>query len=327
MLSSRFVLTRALGAIGLAAFSMVSSASAVLAEGGSTTTTTTTMPVLVVPTTAALVMPSLPSDMAAQMSAMNASYQSATEAMLKLYAGQNASAVQALGVGSVNVDSSVALAGKAWADELAKFRSEHALGVVSLDAEWEKASQSLGELTSKATASMAAVAPLAFTSLRSGSASMNDKQLWAAALKAAGMSATTTGASSSDPCIAAMMAAASGADAKSAQVAGKGCKGVTACVASGLYFHNQLQNVASGGAGDPGVLPPADFNQLQPWQREAIAKAAPSVTGTSPVASGGSCGTSAAVSQTAGSVIPKAWGALNTTGGALPKGWSGIGGK
>ena len=105
-----------------------------------------------------------------------------------------------------------------------------------------------------------------------------------------------------------------------------GCKGLTACVASGMYFNKQLQGVASGGSVEQGVLPPADFNQLQPWQRDAIAGAAPSVTGSAPTTGGTTCGTSSAVSGTANKVVPRAWDAIGGKNGAAPRGWSGIGG-
>jgi hypothetical protein len=123
------------------------------------------------------------------------------------------------------------------------------------------------------------------------------------------------------------MSAATSGNTKTAQAASKGCgSGASSCIASGLYFYNQLQNIGSGGASDPGVLPPADFNQLQPWQRDAIAGAAPSVTG-SKTTTQGACGSAGAVSSTANTVVPRAWGALGgstTTTTTAPSGWGAL---
>jgi hypothetical protein len=300
------------------------------------TTTTTTAPG--VPTTI---------DVQKQMEAMQKQYQSATAAMMSLYANQASPMVvqQSLGGGNLSamslesmlqtpgsIDSTIQAKSKTWADQLAAFRAQSSLGTVQFSAEWQKVTESMGAMTAAATADIAATAPMSLSALRSGSGTLTDAALWKAALKGAGMSGTKIPGVGGDACIAAMMAAASSGDPKAAAAAGKGCTGgASACIASGLYFHNQLRGVASGGAKDPGVLPPADFNQLQPWQRDAIAGAAPSVTGGATASTGGSCGAQAAVSATTNKVVPGAWGALGSGAGAatnqgtIPSGWGGLG--
>lgn len=281
-----------------------------------------------------------------QMAILSAQYQSATNAMLNVYAnGVNGStgsvtqAMIAMNVGTakpmsfstlmsspVGIDAAVVAAGKTWAEELAKTRASMTLTVPEFTPEWSQAATSLGALTASATASMASIDPTAFMSLRAGTATASTKDLWSKALGAAGMKAVSS--TSGGGCLAALMAAATSGSSKAAQAASSGCSGGTSsCIASGLYFYNQLQNIGSGGAGDPGVLPPADFNQLQPWQRDAIAKAAPSVTG-SKTTTQGACGSAGAVSATTNVVVPKAWGALGgqpTTSNTVPDGWGALG--
>jgi hypothetical protein len=281
------------------------------------------------------------------MEAMQKQYQSATAAMMSMYSSQASPAVVQQSLGGANLgslslesmlqtpgslDSMIQTKSKAWADELAAFRAKSSLGTVQFSAEWQKVTESMGAMTASATASIAATAPMSLAALRSGNGTPTDSALWKEALKSAGMSSTKIPGVGGDACIAAMMAAASSGDAKAAAKAGKGCSGGTsACVASGLYFYNQLRGVASGGAKDPGVLPPADFNQLQPWQRDAIAGAAPGVTGGATASNGGTCGTQAAVTATVGKVVPGAWGALGggtgatTNQGTIPSGWGGLG--
>ena len=286
-------------------------------------------------------------DVQKQMEAMQKQYQSATAAMMSMYSNQASPLMvqQSLGGGNVgamslesmlqtpgSIDSTIQAKSKEWADQLAAFRSQSSLGTVQFSAEWQKVTESMGAMTASATAGIAATAPMSLSALRSGSGTPSDAALWKAALKSAGMSSTKLPGVGGDACIAAMMAAASSGDAKAAAAAGKGCSGgASSCIASGLYFYNQLRGVASGGAQDPGVLPPADFNQLQPWQRDAIAGAAPSVTGGANAAGGGSCGTQAAVNATTNKAVPGAWGALGggagatTNSGTIPSGWGGLG--
>ena len=286
-------------------------------------------------------------DVQKQMEAMQKQYQSATAAMMSMYSNQASPLMvqQSLGGGNVgamslesmlqtpgSIDSTIQAKSKEWADQLAAFRSQSSLGTVQFSAEWQKVTESMGAMTASATAGIAATAPMSLSALRSGSGTPSDAALWKAALKSAGMSSTKLPGVGGDACIAAMMAAASSGDAKAAATAGKGCSGgASSCIASGLYFYNQLRGVASGGAQDPGVLPPADFNQLQPWQRDAIAGAAPSVTGGANAAGGGSCGTQAAVNATTNKAVPGAWGALGggtgatTNSGTIPSGWGGLG--
>ena len=280
-----------------------------------------------------------------QMAALTAQYQSATNAMLNVYAnGVSGSAgaitqtMIAMNVGTakpmsfsalmsapVGIDAAVVAAGKTWADELAKTRASMSLKAPEFTPEWSQAATSLGALAASATASMASVSPTAFMTLRAGNATASEKDLWSKALSAAGMKAVST--TSGGGCLAALMSAATSGSSKKAQAASSGCSGGTSsCIASGLYFYNQLQNIGSGGASDPGVLPPADFNQLQPWQRDAIAAVAPSVTGAKTTTQG-ACGAAGAVSATTNVVVPKAWSALGgqtTTTSTTPSGWGAL---
>jgi hypothetical protein len=314
--------------------------SAGVAHAEDTTTTTTA-------TTTTIVGGGSMADVQKQMEAMQKQYQSATAAMMSLYANQASPQAVQMSLGGANlsamslesmlqtpgsVDSLIQTKSKEWADQLAAFRAQSSLGTVQFSAEWQKVTESMGAMTAAATAGIAATAPMSLAALRSGAGTPSDAALWKDALKSAGMSSTKLPGVGGDACIAAMMAAASSGDAKAAAAAGKGCTGgASACIASGLYFYNQLRGVASGGAQDPGVLPPADFNQLQPWQRDAIAGSAPSVTGGANATGGGSCGTQAAVSATTGKVVPGAWGALGSGAGAttnrgtIPSGWGGLG--
>lgn len=321
--------------------------SAAMAQQDGDTSTTLPSRTLTVPTLPVVTLP--PSSSAsASMAAMQQQYLSASEAMAQIYAKQG-SPMTSLGApsasgqvttfstlmqGATGVDQAVIAAGTKWADQLAAFRAKNALGTPEMNAEWKTASSSLAAMTARATASLAAIAPQAFTSLRSGAGAPSDAALWSQALKAAGMEASTSSATAGSSCIAAMMAASSSGDAQAAAKAGSGCgRGLSACISSGLYFFNKLRGVASGGVTDPGVLPPADINKLQPWQRDAIAEAAPSITGSTATPSVGTCGAGKAVAATTNQVLPKAWGALGGSSsarpatGSLPSGWAGLGGK
>ena len=106
----------------------------------------------------------------------------------------------------------------------------------------------------------------------------------------------------------------------------KGCgAGLSSCVATGAYFHDKLV----GDVATSGVLPPSDFNQLQPWQREALSKSSPTAVGALKGTSTG-CGATAAVAKTVNTAVPGTWGSLGSTNNSssqnnLPSGWGGLG--
>lgn len=217
------------------------------------------------------------------------------------------------GVGGV-----VAITGSNWANQLAQARAGMTLSDGSA-LDFSASSRALGTLLAGATSTMAAAFPSFNFDL-----SATPTAAWESALAKTAKDAATPGkVSGMDACAAAMTQVAGTGKATSSF---KGCgAGLSSCVATGAYFHDKLV----GDVGTSGVLPPSDFNQLQPWQREALSKSSPTAAGALKGTSTG-CGASAAVAKTVGTSIPGTWGSLGATTNSssqsnIPSGWGGLG--
>ena len=217
------------------------------------------------------------------------------------------------GVGGV-----VAITGSNWANQLAQARAGMTLPDGST-LDFDASSRVLGTLLAGATSTMAASFPSFNFDL-----SATPGAAWESALAKTAKDAATPGkVSGMDACAAAMLQVAGTGKAASSF---KGCgAGLSSCVATGAYFHDKLV----GDVATSGVLPPSDFNQLQPWQRAALSKSSPTAAGALKGTSTG-CGATAAVAKTVGTSIPGTWGSLGSTNNSssqsnIPSGWGGLG--
>ena len=213
------------------------------------------------------------------------------------------------------VTGAVASAGEAWATEFAKKRSDM-LTSMGVSADVEASSRAMGTLLASASEEL-------YKSLPSASLAVSASgPAWESALaKAAKSAADVSKAKNFDPCLADMVSAAAGVRTKSSCPSGS-----SACKALGSYYFDALKmdsNVT-------GVLPPSEFNQFQPWLRDALGRTSPSsssvVTGPKP-----GCGATEAVSQTAQAVLPGAWAGLTVTKpqsqssqNNIPSGWGAL---
>lgn len=212
----------------------------------------------------------------------------------------------------------VAITGSNWANQLAQARAGMTLSDgAALD--FSASSRALGTLLAGATSTMAASFPSFNFDLSAAPGAA-----WESALAKTAKDAATPGkVSGMDACAAAMLQVAGTGKATSSF---KGCgAGLSSCVATGAYFHDKLvSDVATSG-----VLPPSDFNQLQPWQREALSKSSPTAAGALKGTSTG-CGAGATVAKTVSASIPGSWGSLGSTTNSssqsnIPSGWGGLG--
>ena len=314
---------------------------------------------------------------AVDQAAMNQKFQTTTAAMLSLYQqqaqGSSADLLASLGISDLGgstisssslnaavsaagiggdfaslmsapsgLDGAVAAAGRAWAQELAATQSK-ALGTLGDSTTQLPSAQALGALLAKSTTNMLNADPNGFAKLQQGIADPLALTNWSNSVKAAGLEgAGMSGAPSVlDPCMAAMLAAAGSGNPAVGASAGNACgQGSSACVTAGLYFHSKLLDAVTGGSSANGVLPPADFNQLQPWQRQALSggQGGTSLTGALQGGSGG-CGAATAVDAATSALVPAAWkaltapfpatpttptAALTTQPAVAPKGWGAI---
>ena len=217
------------------------------------------------------------------------------------------------GVGGI-----VAITGSSWANQLAQARSGMTLPDGSA-LDFSASSRVLGTLLAGATSTMAASFPSFNFDLSAAPGAA-----WESALAKTAKDAATPGkVSGLDACAAAMLQVAGTGKAATSF---KGCgAGLSACVATGAYFHDKLV----GDVATSGVLPPSDFNQLQPWQREALSKASPTAAGALKGTTTG-CGATAAVAKTVNTSVPGTWGSLGATNNSasqsnIPSGWGGLG--
>ena len=213
------------------------------------------------------------------------------------------------------VTGAVASAGEVWATEFAKKRSDM-LTSMGVSADVEASSRAMGALLASASEELSKYLPSSSLSVSASGPA------WESALaRAAKSAADVSKAQNFDPCLADMVSAAAGVTTKSSCPSGS-----SACKALGSYYFDALKmdsNVT-------GVLPPSEFNQFQPWLRDALGKPSSSsssvVTGPKP-----GCGATDAVSQTAKIVLPGAWSSLTTgkpqsqsSQNSIPSGWGAL---
>lgn len=212
------------------------------------------------------------------------------------------------------ITGAVANAGEAWAVEFAKRRSDM-VTAMGVSADVEASSRAMGALLASASEELSKSLPLVSGSLSTPA--------WESALaKAAKSAADITKAKNFDPCLSVMLSAAAGTKVKDTCPSGS-----SACKALGSYYFDALKMDSAV----TGVLPPSEFNQFQPWLRDALGNTSSStssvVTGSKP-----GCGAKEAVSAAANAVIPGAWAGLTsgkpqsqTSQNSIPSGWGSLG--
>jgi hypothetical protein len=184
-----------------------------------------------------------------------------------------------------NLDEAVTARTIAWTGELAQTRSP----LVQVDRQLASALPAeqlrVGLYVNASMSALAADFPDTFARLGAQAGTSRDSAAWRAAMQRGFAAATAEPTLAlADPCGSAQLAAmATGSRAGAANLVGaQTTVDCGACVASGLYLHTQVSNMFSpqssaGLVGTSGVANPANWDQLQPWQQEALRRSNPQI--------------------------------------------------
>lgn len=228
-----------------------------------------------------------------------------------------------LSANAQSIEARVVAAGADWAARLAALRSPDVQAPQMPALQGSAEALAVGLFTQSATTAMVTDFPDLFAQVRSsGVGTPEAGAAWRASMVNA-LAATQADLSAALPnrCYGALMTAMASGDAAAARAVGDGCG---TCVATGLYLNGQMSRLFDPQVGttQPNVrdslLPPAEFNQLQPWQRAALGAQNPqlsatlsaTLTGTAPL---GGCGGSAGAGAAAQTILPGVF--ANLTGG------------
>jgi hypothetical protein len=184
-----------------------------------------------------------------------------------------------------NLDEAVAARTIAWTGELAQTRSPLAQVDRQLAAALPAEQLRVGLYVNASMSALAADFPDTFARLGAQAGTSRDSAAWQAAMQRGFAAATAEPTLAlADPCGSAQLAAmATGSRSGAANLVGAQTTiDCGACVASGLYLHTQVSNMFSpassaGLSGPSGVANPSNWDELQPWQQDAVRRANPQI--------------------------------------------------
>lgn len=228
-------------------------------------------------------------------------------------AGSVDSYTRALSENAASLDARVVAAGATWAQQLSQLRTP-AVSTPAMPSLGSGGPEALavGLFANRAATAMVTDFPDLFSQVRSsGVGTAQSAAAWRTSMRNA-MAATEADFSTAlpNPCYGALMTAMASGDSSAARArAGSGCG---SCVSTGLYLNGQMSRLfdpkVSTTQSNPfdNLLPPAEFNQLQPWQRQAIGSGGGQLGQnlSSALTGSGGCGGSAAARGAASTILP-----------------------